>query len=88
MSRGAACTAGTPAGVMVERLPGRGRTLRVNPVACDGIGICAHLAPDLVRLDSWGFAILAAGPVGAEDERRAGVAVAACPRRALFITTE
>lgn len=73
---------------MVERSPGRARTLRVNPIACDGIGICAHLAPDLVRLDSWGFAILAGGPLEADDERRAGLAVTACPRRALFIASE
>jgi ferredoxin len=74
---------------MVERRPGRqARTLQVNPIACDGIGICAHLAPDLVRLDSWGFAILAGGPLAAEDERRAGLAVTGCPRRALFIASE
>ena len=71
---------------MAERRPGSVRTLGVNPIACDGIGICAHLAPDLVRLDSWGYAILARRSLEADDERRAGLAVAACPRRALFIT--
>ena len=73
---------------MDERRPGRARTLVVNPIACDGIGICAHLAPDLVRLDSWGFAIPAGGPLEADDERRAGLAVAACPRGAMFIARD
>lgn len=54
-------------------------------MACDGVGICAHLAGDLVRVDSWGYPILADRPLDARGERRARAAVAACPRRALFI---
>jgi ferredoxin len=33
--------------------------LRVDPTACDGIGMCAHLAPDLIVLDTWGYPIIA-----------------------------
>jgi ferredoxin len=73
---------------MRERRSGQARTLRVNPIACDGIAICAHLAPDLVRLDSWGYPIVVGGPLEPDDERRAGLAVTACPRRALFIANE
>ena len=61
--------------------------LRVDPVACDGIGIYAHLAPDLIRVDSWGFPIVSAQPLDARSARQANSAVAACPRRALFITS-
>lgn len=69
----------------------RGRTrtqatrLRVDPVLCDGIGICAHLAPELVRVDSWGYPILSESPLDGRDERQAQRAVRGCPRRALFL---
>jgi ferredoxin len=59
--------------------------LQVNIVACDGVGICAHLAPDVVRVDSWGFPIVSDQPLRATTERQARAAVTACPRRALFI---
>lgn len=60
------------------------RRLRVDIVACEGIGICAHLAPDVVRVDTWGFPIVDAAPIGRATERQAQAAVTACPRRALF----
>ncbi len=59
--------------------------LRVDPVACDGIGICARVAADLVELDSWGFPILAASALEKGQERQAKRAVRACPRRALLL---
>ncbi len=61
------------------------RRLRIDPIACDGIGICAHLAAELVRVDSWGYPILTREPLDAATERQARAAVTACPRRALFI---
>ena len=59
--------------------------LRIDPVACDGVGICAHLAPDVVRTDTWGYPILTADPLTGDDIRQARAAVAACPRKALFL---
>ncbi len=59
--------------------------LRVDPVLCDGIGICAHVAPRLVSVDSWGYPILAQQPLQGRTARRAAAAVAACPRGALFV---
>jgi ferredoxin len=59
--------------------------LRVDPVACDGIGICSHLAPDLVTVDTWGYPVVAAVSLDRRRRRRADAAVAACPRRALFV---
>lgn len=61
------------------------RRLRVDPVACDGIGICSHLAPALVELDSWGYPIPSTDPLTRRDERAAMAAIAACPRQALFL---
>jgi ferredoxin len=59
--------------------------LRVDPVACDGIGICAHLAAGLIAVDSWGFPIVPAGALDGRQRRAAEKVVAACPRRALFL---
>ena len=60
-----------------------GGRLRVDPVACEGIGMCAHLADGLVRLDSWGFPVVPDRALSDPERRRAGRAVAGCPRRAL-----
>ena len=57
--------------------------LLVDPVACDGVGMCAHLAADVVRLDTWGYPIVPAEPLSEREERQAGKAVAGCPRKAL-----
>jgi ferredoxin len=57
--------------------------LRVDPIACDGHGLCAELCPELIRLDDWGYPILAAEPVPPALEPQARRAVAACPTRAL-----
>jgi len=59
--------------------------LRVDAVACDGVGICGHLAAGLVRFDSWGFPIVTKRVLDRRDVHRANAVVAACPRRALFI---
>lgn len=59
--------------------------LRVNLIACEGVGICVHLAPDLVRVDSWGFPIVAPLPLDRTGRRHARAAVRACPHKALFI---
>jgi len=58
---------------------------RVDPVACDGIGMCAHVAPDLIGLDSWGFPLVPSEPLASRERGAARRAVAGCPRRALFL---
>ena len=37
--------------------------LVLDPIACDGHGICAELFPEGIRLDDWGYPILAPGDV-------------------------
>lgn len=60
-------------------------TLRVNPIACEGIGMCAHLAPDLITIDRWGFPLFPRTPLTTEQERQARRAFQGCPRRALHV---
>ena len=35
--------------------------LKVDPILCDGFGHCHELAPELVRMDEWGYPILRPG---------------------------
>ena len=58
--------------------------LRVNPIACDGHGLCAELLPELVSLDEWGFPIVADADVPPQLRAHARRAVAACPTLALI----
>jgi ferredoxin len=58
--------------------------LRVNPIACEGHGLCAELLPELISLDEWGFPIVADGDVPGQLERHAARAVDACPTLALI----
>ena len=60
-----------------------GTRLRVDPVACAGIGMCAHLAEDLVRLDSWGYPMVPLRVLEPGESRQAARAVTGCPRHAL-----
>ena len=62
--------------------------LRIDPVACDGVGICSHLAPSVVTVDSWGYPILPRRPLDRADRRAARRAVNGCPKRALFLDVD
>jgi ferredoxin len=59
--------------------------LRVDPVECTGIGMCAHLAAGVVRVDSWGYPIVPGRALTRRERAAAEVAVSGCPRRALFL---
>lgn len=62
-------------------------SLRVNPIACDGHGMCAELLPELVTLDEWGYPIVDRRPLPPGLERVARKAVAACPVLALKLVS-
>ena len=62
--------------------------LRVDPVACDGIGMCAHLAAGVVGVDSWGYPVVPTRALSRRERAAAAVAVAGCPRRALFLQVQ
>jgi ferredoxin len=60
-----------------------GPRLRVDPIACDGRGLCAEVLPELIRIDDWGFPIIADGHVPVRLRPAAGEAVRICPKLAL-----
>jgi len=63
-------------------------TLAVDPIACTGHGVCAELLPEGVRLDEWGYPLVAAGDVPPHLLRQARRAAAACPVRALLLVEQ
>ena len=60
-------------------------TLVVDPVACDGHGVCSELLPERVTLDPWGYPIIEGGPVPMDLLEHAERAVSSCPRLALTL---
>jgi ferredoxin len=57
--------------------------LRVNPIACDGYGLCAEILPELITLDDWGFPMIRDGDVPDDLRIAAHEVVRVCPRLAL-----
>ena len=60
--------------------------LRVNPIACDGHGLCAELFPERIALDEWGYPIVDGQSIPRELEKHAQRAVSECPKLALMLT--
>ena len=56
--------------------------LVLDPIACDGHGICAELFPEGIGLDDWGYPILAPGEVPPAWRAHARRAATACPKLA------
>ena len=61
--------------------------MKIDWIACDGFGVCAIAAPDLVDLDDWGYPIVD-GDEAIPDELlpQARRAVKDCPRLAISLT--
>jgi ferredoxin len=59
--------------------------LRVNPITCDGHGVCAELLPEVIRMDPWGYPVVPAGGLPDDLLTHARRAAAACPTLALLI---
>ncbi len=59
------------------------KTLRIDPIACDGQGICVELLPEWIRLDDWGFPVVDPNPLPETLETHARRAVRECPKLAL-----
>jgi ferredoxin len=57
--------------------------LGVDPIACDGHGLCAELLPELIALDDWGYPVITDEPIPPELWSLARRAVSACPTLAL-----
>jgi ferredoxin len=65
-----------------------GMRLRVNPITCDGRGLCVELFPERVRSDDWGYPIIDARPIPPALMPAAERTVANCPKLALRIESE
>jgi ferredoxin len=63
-------------------------TLRIDPQACDGIGMCAHLAPNLITLDRWGYPLIPTRVLDVEEVAQATKAVKGCPKKALSLSAD
>jgi ferredoxin len=59
--------------------------LVLDPIACDGHGLCADLFPEGITLDDWGYPIIRPGDIPPQLERHARRAATACPTLALAI---
>ena len=59
--------------------------LAVDRIKCDGHGLCAELIPELIRLDDWGYPIIAPGPTAEHLLPLAKRAVEDCPVLALAL---
>jgi ferredoxin len=59
--------------------------LRVNPITCDGHGMCAELLPEIITLDQWGYPVVASGLVPRQLADHARRAADVCPTLALLI---
>ncbi|GAA2099833.1 ferredoxin [Actinomadura alba] len=69
---------------MIEGGDGR---LAVDWTRCDGHGLCAHLVPEIIRLDRNGYPIVLNTGIPPWVESNARRAVAMCPALALRLTT-
>ncbi|MFL6131089.1 MAG: ferredoxin [Mycobacteriales bacterium] len=59
--------------------------LRVNPITCDGHGLCAELLPELLSVDDWGYPSPIVAEVPAQLESHARRAAQQCPTLAIVL---
>lgn len=59
--------------------------LRINPIACNGHGMCAELLPELIDLDDWGYPIIKTADIPLNLLEMAKRAERICPTLAVMI---
>jgi len=59
--------------------------LAVDPIGCDGHGLCAELLPEMIELDDWGYPVLVRRRVPPHLVAAARRAAATCPKLALAL---
>ena len=57
--------------------------LRVDPIACEGRGLCIEMLPELIMSDDWGYPILRDSDVPEALIDQSRRTVSACPTLAL-----
>ena len=65
----------------------RDRTLRVDPITCEGHALCIEAFPEMITADPWNYPVLDPGPIPAHLLRHAEHAVSVCPVLALRVVT-
>ncbi len=60
-------------------------TLQVDPIACEGHGVCAELFGEWIRLDDWGYPVIRKDAVPEDLLPHARWAVSNCPALALSL---
>lgn len=63
------------------------KQLRLDPIECDGHGLCAELFPEWIQADDWGYPIIDQRPIPPNLEVHAGRAIKECPKLALRFAT-
>jgi ferredoxin len=61
--------------------------LLVDPIRCDGYGMCAEMFPEGIVLDDWGYPMLRPGTIPRHLAGLARQAVEVCPALALRLVT-
>jgi len=59
--------------------------LVLDPVACDGRGVCAEMLPERIELDRWGFPVIDGAAITPTLYEHAVRAVRSCPKQALHL---
>jgi ferredoxin len=62
--------------------------IRVDPIGCQGHGLCAELLPEWIALDEWGYPILAGRQLPGSLISNARRAALSCPELALLLTPD
>lgn len=57
----------------------------INPITCDGHGMCAEMLPELIDLDDWGYPIVRSAEVPPHLRATARRARQMCPMLALLL---
>ena len=68
---------------MAVRIRTEATRVLVDPIACDGHGVCAELFPERISLDDWGYPIVDPTPFDDDLLAHARRAAEACPVIAL-----
>ncbi|MEY9855280.1 ferredoxin [Catenulispora sp. GAS73] len=63
------------------------RTLRVDPITCEGHALCIEAFPEMITADPWNYPVLNPHPIPDHLLRHAEHAVKVCPVLALRIVT-
>jgi ferredoxin len=59
--------------------------LLIDPIACDGRGVCAEMLPERIDLDRWGYPIVDGSEIPPALVDHAVRAVRSCPRQAVHL---